>query len=143
MLYGDDFEDKNDLTGKDYAFYQLFKNCTKVVDAHNLILPATTLAYGCYYYMFYSCKSLTKTPELPATTLASDCYSDMFKGDKNPNAKCNTTEEYRKSISPFSKSFAFCRVVVAIACIASFVKNPIWEVISTLGKVHNLDSTSS
>ena len=23
-------------------------------------------------------------------------YSDMFKGDKNPNAKCNTTEEYRK-----------------------------------------------
>lgn len=32
-------------------------------------------------------------------------FSDMFKGDKNPNAKCNTTEEYRKSISPFSKSF--------------------------------------
>lgn len=32
-------------------------------------------------------------------------YSDMFKGDKNPNAKCNTTEEYRKLISPFSKSF--------------------------------------
>ena len=32
-------------------------------------------------------------------------YSDMFKGDKNPNAKCNTTEKYRKSISPFSKSF--------------------------------------
>ena len=32
-------------------------------------------------------------------------YSDLFKGDKNPNAKCNTTEEYRKSISPFSKSF--------------------------------------
>ena len=31
--------------------------------------------------------------------------SDLFKGDKNPNAKCNTTEEYRKSISPFSKSF--------------------------------------
>lgn len=32
-------------------------------------------------------------------------YSNLFKGDKNPNAKCNTTEEYRKSISPFSKSF--------------------------------------
>ena len=32
-------------------------------------------------------------------------FSDLFKGDKNPNAKCNTTEEYRKSISPFSKSF--------------------------------------
>lgn len=32
-------------------------------------------------------------------------YSDLFKGDKNPNAKCNTTEEQRKAISPFSKSF--------------------------------------
>ena len=32
-------------------------------------------------------------------------YSNLFKGDKNPNAKCNTTEEHRKSISPFSKSF--------------------------------------
>lgn len=32
-------------------------------------------------------------------------YSDLIKGDKNPNSKCNTTEEYRKSISPFSKSF--------------------------------------
>lgn len=32
-------------------------------------------------------------------------YSERFSGDKNPNAKCNTTEEHRKSISPFSKSF--------------------------------------
>lgn len=32
-------------------------------------------------------------------------YSDLIKGDKNPNAKCNTTEEQRKAISPFSKSF--------------------------------------
>lgn len=32
-------------------------------------------------------------------------FSEMFSGDKNPNAKCNTTEEYRKSLSPFSKSF--------------------------------------
>lgn len=32
-------------------------------------------------------------------------YSEKIKGDKNPNAKCNTTEEQRKSVSPFSKSF--------------------------------------
>jgi len=32
-------------------------------------------------------------------------FSERIKGDKNPNAKCNTTEEQRKSISPFSKSF--------------------------------------
>ena len=78
LLYGDDFIDKNDLTDKDYAFYNLFRNCTKIVDASELILPATTLANNCYHYMFYGCTSLTTAPELPATTLASSCYSNMF-----------------------------------------------------------------
>ena len=32
-------------------------------------------------------------------------FSERFSGEKNPNAKCNTTEEQRKSVSPFSKSF--------------------------------------
>ena len=46
-----------------------------------------------------STKSRMNRPEV------KEYYSNLFKGDKNPNAKCNTTEEYRKSISPFSKSF--------------------------------------
>jgi len=49
-----------------------------VVDASKLLLPATTLAYGCYYGMFYGCARLTTTPLLPATTLAESCYSWMF-----------------------------------------------------------------
>ena len=80
LLYGDDFEKENDLTGKDYAFYKLFYNCTNIVDASELILPATTLANYCYYYMFSGCTSLTTAPELPATTLAEYCYGDMFRG---------------------------------------------------------------
>lgn len=31
--------------------------------------------------------------------------SERISGENNPNAKCNTTEEQRKSISPFSKFF--------------------------------------
>lgn len=46
-----------------------------------------------------SAKSYMNRPEIKQK------YSDLFKGDKNPNAKCNTTEEQRKAISPFSKSF--------------------------------------
>ena len=46
--------------------------------ACNLILPATTLSYGCYADMFIECANLTSTPELPATTLAYACYEDMF-----------------------------------------------------------------
>ena len=46
-----------------------------------------------------SSKSYMNRPEV------KQYLSDLFKGDKNPNAKCNTTEEQRKAISPFSKSF--------------------------------------
>ena len=78
LLYGDDFIDKNDLTGKDFAFFELFYNCTTLKNAENLILPATELANYCYNGMFSRCTSLTTAPALPSTTLAKDCYSHMF-----------------------------------------------------------------
>ena len=80
LLYGDNFKGQTDLTGKDYAFYNLFYQNTKVVNANNLSLPATTLASGCYWSMFRDCTSLVTAPELPATTLVDDCYRFMFYG---------------------------------------------------------------
>ena len=80
LLYGDDFEGQTDLVGKDYAFYKLFYNCTNIVNASELILPATTLAKDCYSLMFRGCTGLTTAPELPATTLAESCYQNMFYG---------------------------------------------------------------
>ena len=80
LLWSDDFKEKVDLTGKNYAFYHLFYNNTKVLSAENLSLPATTLADNCYSSMFYGCTSLTTAPSiLPATTLARSCYYSMFK----------------------------------------------------------------
>lgn len=79
LLYGENFRDKTDLTGKDYAFRYLFSGCTTLVDASELILPATTLAISGYSSMFDGCTSLTNAPELPATTLASGCYAYMFQ----------------------------------------------------------------
>ena len=64
-----------------HAFDRLFYNESKIVDASNLKLPATTLAASCYYDMFYGCTSLTTAPAiLPATKLASSCYGGMFYG---------------------------------------------------------------
>ena len=103
LIHGDGFVGNNTLF--EYAFYELFES-SLVVDASNLILPATTLAESCYdsmfsrcasltaapelpattladycyYYMFLNCTSLTTAPELPATTLARGCYADMFAG---------------------------------------------------------------
>ena len=62
-----------------YTFNGLFNGCTGLTSAENLVLPATTLAEGCYYNMFAGCSSLTKAPkELPSDTLTTNCYAQMF-----------------------------------------------------------------
>ena len=79
LIYGDNF--KNNSTISSYnTFNGLFKECVNLVSAENLVLPATTLAIGCYQQMFDGCTSLTTAPELPATTLANGCYQNMFLG---------------------------------------------------------------
>ena len=83
LLYGDDFNGQTSLEGKDYALSYLFYNCDSVIDASNLIFPATILEDNCYNGMFSGCTSLTTAPELPATTLADSCYSNMFRGCTN------------------------------------------------------------
>lgn len=91
MVYGDDFYDKTDLSGKDSVFESMFwcslrthtlpfEYYGSVVNAENLILPATTLASACYQNMFKGCSSLIAAPELPAMTLAPLCYDYMFYG---------------------------------------------------------------
>ena len=77
MFYGDNFSDKTELSS-DYALACLFLNCNNLLNAENLLLPATTLTFACYSSMFKGCTSLTTAPELPATTLSNGCYSYMF-----------------------------------------------------------------
>ena len=80
LLFGDNAKTNLSLSGKNYAFYKLFYNCSTIKNVSSNFLPATTLASYCYYYMFYGCTSLTTAPVLPATTLANRCYSSMFQG---------------------------------------------------------------
>ena len=63
------------------CLYSLFQNCEWLIDAQNLVLPATTLVEECYSNMFYACINLVYAPKvLPATTLANACYTSMFDG---------------------------------------------------------------
>lgn len=80
LVCGSGFVGENDLGGRDYAFYDLFANCTGLISAENLVLPAIRLSESCYEGMFRGCTSLTKAPQLPATTLAKSCYAGMFYG---------------------------------------------------------------
>ena len=79
LIYGDDFKN-NSTISSGCTFTGLFIDCTNLVSAENLILPATSLTDYCYQTMFNGCTSLTTAPELPATTLASYCYVAMFGG---------------------------------------------------------------
>ena len=78
LIYGDNFIGQTTLSSS-YNFVRIF-NSSKVVNASNLILPATTLTKLCYRSMFNGCTSLSTAPVLPATTLANYCYYNMFYG---------------------------------------------------------------
>ena len=79
LIGGDDFDNILSLNDP-HTFDGLFGYNSGLIDASQLILPATTLTEGCYSDMFEDCTSLTTAPSLPATTLAEDCYSSMFYG---------------------------------------------------------------
>ena len=80
LLFGDNAKTNLSLNGKNHAFYMLFYNCSTIKNVSSNFLPAKTLAYYCYQYMFQNCTSLTTAPELPSTTLKPYCYNSMFEG---------------------------------------------------------------
>ncbi len=81
LLYEDNFKDKVVFPDNSrYTFGMLFSSNKHLCSAEKLILPATTLAEGCYRFMFNGCTSLTTAPALPATKLAEYCYWSMFNG---------------------------------------------------------------
>ena len=102
FIYGDNFVGETTIE-KECCFLSLFfdydenKSCG-VVNANNLVLPATTLSNQCYQGMFRGCTSLTSAPQLPATTLADYCYYYMFRGctslTSTPQLPATTLTDY-------------------------------------------------
>jgi hypothetical protein len=73
LKYGDNFVGQTE----DFVKQEMFRD-SYVIDASNLVLPATTLVQSSCDEMFYRCRYLTSAPVLPATTLADMCYYSMF-----------------------------------------------------------------
>jgi len=81
LLFGDNFITHPEFkTGSTHNLCGLFYGTTTLVDASDLILPATICTTSCYNGMFRGCTNLTTAPELPAINSAQDCYSSMFEG---------------------------------------------------------------
>ena len=100
--------------GSKYTFNGLFNGCTGLTSAENLVLPATTLAEGCYYSMFTNCAKLTKAPkELPSDTLTTNCYAQMFWNCKSltvvPKLSATKLATYC-----YSSMFANCKSLITV-----------------------------
>ena len=81
LLDSADFRETENFPNNDgYVFSYLFNECGGLLDAHNLLLPITTLTSHCYECMFIGCHRLARAPELPATSLYDYCYYGMFSG---------------------------------------------------------------
>lgn len=94
LYYGDNFEGETSLSGKDYAFMNLFSGCTTVINADKLVLPATTLSKQCYCNMYNRAINLAKPPSLSAaTTLAVGCCQNMYYNSPN-NTSFSVAESY-------------------------------------------------
>ena len=119
LTYGDDFEGKTTIENT-YQYYRLFFGDTTLTDASGLLLPATTLAKGCYVYMFRECTALTAAPELPATTLAEECYDCMF-------ALCSSLVTAPVLLATtlaywcYNAMFAYCTKLNYIKCLATSI----------------------
>ena len=98
-----------------YSF--IFQKCTNLVTAP-AILPATTLTLRCYAWMFLYCTSLVNAPQLPATTLANACYNAMF-------SSCSSLETApvlpatTLTDSCYNSMFANCSSLNSITCLAT------------------------
>lgn len=124
MLFGDDAADNRSLSGKNYAFYNLFRNCTNIVEVSDGFLPATTLSNNCYQYMFYGCTSLTAAPALPATTLEYNCYGSMF-------SNCSKLNYIKMLATNISAPNCLTDWVYNVASTGTFVKNPSMRTLPT------------
>ena len=117
MLFGDNASNNYSLSGKSCAFYGLFYNCSNIITVSENFLPATTLSYACYFYMFYCCTSLTTAPELPATNLVQYCYRYMF-------ADCTNLNYIKMLATDIPPSDCLYYWVKGVASSGTFVKSP-------------------
>lgn len=66
------------IVGSGYSY--MFASCSSMTKPPK-VLPATTLqGSSCYLYMFAFCSAMTEAPVLCATTLSEHCYKQMFQG---------------------------------------------------------------
>ena len=118
LIYGSSFNGQTTFNNKkSWAFARLFYYNENIVDASNLLLPATDIGLAAYFCMFNGCTSLTTAPALPAATLTEDCYRYMFQNCSS----LNHIECFATNISALNCTTDW---VNGVASTGTFVKDP-------------------
>ena len=79
LEYGDDFTGATSVRVSS-GFTDMFILSTGLMNIDNLVLPANTLKDSCYKNMFKGCTGIVSAPDLIATKLGAECYRGMFSG---------------------------------------------------------------
>lgn len=96
---------------------ELFFGCDNLINAENLVLPASTAATNCYESMFSGCHNLETAPKtLPALTVQTYAYRCMFQYCtslvKAPILPATTTQSYA-----YYAMFDGCRSLNYVKCL--------------------------
>ena len=80
-MYGEEYKWKTSFNKESiYTFRNLFIGNAHLINAYDLILPATTLADYCYSQMFSGCSSLNSITMLATDISATSCLTNWVKG---------------------------------------------------------------
>ena len=121
LIYSENFKGRKDINFMG-AFQYLFKDNTNIdidLTVGELVLPATKLSEGCYYYMFSGCKSLTNAPALPASTLDYSCYDNMFR-DCEKLVHSPVLSATSLTSNCYYQMFLGCENLKSITCLAIY-----------------------
>ena len=78
VVYGDNWES---ATPTHYCAYNMFRDCTTIIDARGLILPEfPSTANDLYSRLFMGATSLMYAPTNLPLPLSAGCFSEMFRG---------------------------------------------------------------
>ena len=119
-----DFENLFELNDN-YTFAHLFGGGTTygytntgIIDASNLVLPATVLTDHAYDGMFANCLNLVAAPALPAKTLVGFCYQEMFNNCSSLVKAPELLADYVPSYA-YYYMFAGCSKLDYVKCLAT------------------------
>lgn len=134
LYYGDNFVGQTSLADfTSHCLRNLFNTSnssgsynTKIINAENLVLPATTIGSSqesIYNRMFWYCSNLVTAPkEIPLTYANNGSFWGMFEGCTSLTSAPLIRATYAKNAS-FAHMFNNCRSLTSVTCLLTGKEN--------------------